>query len=109
MRLFFLSVVWMAGVFAARYLGWRFWQWCLMGLLAGIAATWLRRKTRVAWILLLITLLSLGGARYALTISTPGPSDLAYYNGFELKPEDLVQVTLQKVDARKDIVRVYIG
>lgn len=35
--------------------------------------------------------------------------DLAYYNGFELKPEDLVQVTLQKVDARKDIVRVYIG
>jgi exoribonuclease-2 len=34
--------------------------------------------------------------------------DLAYYSGFQLKPEDLVQVTLQKVDARKDIIRVYI-
>ena len=35
--------------------------------------------------------------------------DLAYYSGFELKPEDLIRVTLQKADARKDIIRVYIG
>jgi exoribonuclease-2 len=35
--------------------------------------------------------------------------DLPITGGFELKPEDLVQVTLQNVDARKDLVSLTIG
>jgi len=29
--------------------------------------------------------------------------------GVNLKPEDLIQVTIQHVDARKDILTVYVG
>ena len=35
--------------------------------------------------------------------------DLPLSSGFELKPEDLIQVTIQNVRARKDQVVVYIG
>jgi exoribonuclease-2 len=35
--------------------------------------------------------------------------DLPITGGFELKPEDLVQVTLQNVNARKDLVSLTIG
>jgi exoribonuclease-2 len=30
-------------------------------------------------------------------------------SGLKLKPEDVVQVTIQHVDARKDILSVYTG
>jgi exoribonuclease-2 len=35
--------------------------------------------------------------------------DLPLSSGFELKPEDLIQVTIQRVSARKDILQVAIG
>ena len=35
--------------------------------------------------------------------------DLPAERGPVLKPEDLVQVTFQRVDARKDVVNVYLG
>ena len=35
--------------------------------------------------------------------------DLPLSGGFELKPEDLIQVTVQRVNARKDVLQVSIG
>ncbi len=35
--------------------------------------------------------------------------DLPIFSGFELKPEDLIQVTIQNVRARKDLLQVAIG
>jgi exoribonuclease-2 len=35
--------------------------------------------------------------------------DLAQSSGISLKPEDLIQVTLQHADARKDVVSVFMG
>jgi exoribonuclease-2 len=35
--------------------------------------------------------------------------DLPISSGFELKPEDLIQVTVQRVSARKDVLQVSIG
>jgi exoribonuclease-2 len=35
--------------------------------------------------------------------------DLPISSGFELKPEDLIQITVQRVDARKDVLQVAIG
>jgi exoribonuclease-2 len=35
--------------------------------------------------------------------------DLPVSSGFELKPEDLIQVTVQRVKARKDVLQVSIG
>jgi exoribonuclease-2 len=35
--------------------------------------------------------------------------DLPITGGFELKPEDLIQVTIQNVSARKDLVSLTIG
>ena len=35
--------------------------------------------------------------------------NLALSNGIELKPEDLVQVTIQHANARRDMLSVYIG
>ena len=35
--------------------------------------------------------------------------DLPISRGFELKPEDLIQVTIQNVSARKDLFQVAIG
>ena len=29
--------------------------------------------------------------------------------GFDLKPEDLIQVTIQRVNARRDILTVFLG
>jgi exoribonuclease-2 len=30
-------------------------------------------------------------------------------SGIELNPEDLIQVTIQRVDARKDVLAVFMG
>ena len=35
--------------------------------------------------------------------------DLPLSSGLELKPEDLIQVTIQNVSARKDLLQVAIG
>jgi len=35
--------------------------------------------------------------------------DLPISSGIELKPEDLIQITVQRVDARKDVLQVAIG
>jgi exoribonuclease-2 len=35
--------------------------------------------------------------------------DLPISSGIELKPEDLIQVTIQRVNARKDALQVSIG
>jgi exoribonuclease-2 len=35
--------------------------------------------------------------------------DLPLSSGIELKPEDLIQVTIQHVDARKGLVSVFMG
>jgi len=35
--------------------------------------------------------------------------DLPTTSGIELKPEDLIQITIQRVDARKDVLQVAIG
>ncbi len=35
--------------------------------------------------------------------------DLPISGGIELKPEDLIQITIQRVDARKDVLQVAIG
>jgi exoribonuclease-2 len=35
--------------------------------------------------------------------------DLPISSGIELKPEDLIQVTIQRVNARQDIIQVAIG
>ena len=35
--------------------------------------------------------------------------DLPISGGIELKPEDLIQVTVQRVNARKDVIQVAIG
>ena len=35
--------------------------------------------------------------------------DLPHSSGLELKPEDLIQVTIQNVSARKDLFQVAIG
>jgi exoribonuclease-2 len=35
--------------------------------------------------------------------------DLPVSSGLELKPEDLIQVTVQRVSARKDVLQVSIG
>jgi exoribonuclease-2 len=35
--------------------------------------------------------------------------DLPIQSGYELKPEDLIQVTIQRVSARKDLIQVAIG
>lgn len=83
MRLFMLSVAWMVGVFAARQLSWRLWQWGVLLLLAGTAAAWLRRKTSLVWVFTLTVLFCMGGVRYQLSQSAPDPADLAYYNDSE--------------------------
>jgi len=35
--------------------------------------------------------------------------DLPISSGIELKPEDLIQITFQRVNARKDVLQVAIG
>jgi exoribonuclease-2 len=35
--------------------------------------------------------------------------DLPISSGIELKPEDLIQITVQRVNARKDVLQVAIG
>jgi exoribonuclease-2 len=35
--------------------------------------------------------------------------DLPISSGIELKPEDLIQITIQRVNARKDVLQVAIG
>ena len=35
--------------------------------------------------------------------------DLPLSGGIELKPEDLIQVTIQRVNARQDVIQVAIG
>ena len=35
--------------------------------------------------------------------------DLPISGGIELKPEDLIQVTIQRVSARQDVIQVAIG
>jgi exoribonuclease-2 len=35
--------------------------------------------------------------------------DLPLSSGIELKPEDLIQVTIQRVSARQDVIQVAIG
>ena len=35
--------------------------------------------------------------------------DLPASSGLDLQPEDLVQITIQHVDARKDLLSVFLG
>ena len=35
--------------------------------------------------------------------------DLPLHGGIDLRPEDLVQVTIQRADARRDILNISIG
>ena len=35
--------------------------------------------------------------------------ELPLVSGLDLKPEDLLQVTIQRVDARRDILQISIG
>jgi exoribonuclease-2 len=35
--------------------------------------------------------------------------DMPIQTGIDLKPEDLIQITIQRVNARKDVLQVSIG
>lgn len=80
MLVVYLSICWFIGIFLASRIFWESAYWVGLATAVFLCGLILRRWSQVAWLLFGLSMLCLGGARYALAVPVIDEGHVAFYN-----------------------------